>query len=834
MLQKLAFSELIRCLFGDKLVQFSAYAPNHFKATIGHFNSMFSGYLQQDSQEFLAFLLDSLHEDLNRIDKKPYVEKPSLPSTADLNDFRIVKKLADDTWKAHLLRNDSVITDLFVGLYKSTLECPECQNISITFDPYNDLTLPLPVKSMWHSHIKIFPLNAPPCILEVELPKSSSYEELKNYVATCAEIDPANLFGCEIFNNQFYTNYESPESNSKFLPLQELIAENDNVVFYELSINPNDIVVPVLNTKFEKESTRPTYFGIPFFLTLHENEVANPTLIRYKLQQMYFHLSGGFIPFPFTELDEYPNVVDLPLINEKYPGFDMTKYNDIVKYSVSKGSSSDNLFTIKIHDEGNKNHSTNNESQVCIPRGRINYHKALNMSTVLTPIVRDIYEYTSLEPKQDDVIMDDNSSNNEDSDHCNNTEETNNDEVEQSKNECTMLDTEQAEPEENHTDVTSDKDITPEENLEKEEKELPTIIDKNTIIICEWNEDGIQAAFTEDKVINWENMAILNNKELEEQRKKDLEEKNKEITLNDCLNLFSKPEILSLNDSWYCPTCKEHRQATKQIQLWNAPDVLLIHLKRFENQQSFSDKIDDVVQFPITDFDISEHLVYKDDPRGNVYDLIAVDNHYGGLGGGHYTAYAKNSTDGKWYYFDDSRVTETVAENSITGAAYLLFYLRRSCPESLKNSRLGEIVKQSRIEYDLAIKEIHEKQRVIYETNKTDDEEEEDLEDVTDEEIDADTTTKRSSSNGKEKEGVDLTRNDGSSGTRRSSDYSNESLEVGKMEIDDPITDETNAGRKKLRLIKKVYSTPSASLSPTTSTTSSDDTEDKTLEKDSV
>lgn len=36
--------------------------------------SQFSGYQQHDSQEFIAFLLDGLHEDLNRIKAKPYVE----------------------------------------------------------------------------------------------------------------------------------------------------------------------------------------------------------------------------------------------------------------------------------------------------------------------------------------------------------------------------------------------------------------------------------------------------------------------------------------------------------------------------------------------------------------------------------------------------------------------------------------------------------------------------------------------------------------------------------------------------------------------------------------
>ncbi|RVE73387.1 hypothetical protein OJAV_G00049010 [Oryzias javanicus] len=67
------------------------------------------------------------------------------------------------------------------------------------------------------------------------------------------------------------------------------------------------------------------------------------------------------------------------------------------------------------------------------------------------------------------------------------------------------------------------------------------------------------------------------------------------------------------------------------------------------------------------------------DPKASpyIYDLIAVSNHYGGMGGGHYTAYAKNKMDGKWYYFDDSSVSSATEDQIVTKAAYVLFYQRR-------------------------------------------------------------------------------------------------------------------------------------------------------------
>ena len=45
----------------------------YLQTQVGRFAPQFSGYQQQDSQELLAFLLDGLHEDLNRVKKKPYL-----------------------------------------------------------------------------------------------------------------------------------------------------------------------------------------------------------------------------------------------------------------------------------------------------------------------------------------------------------------------------------------------------------------------------------------------------------------------------------------------------------------------------------------------------------------------------------------------------------------------------------------------------------------------------------------------------------------------------------------------------------------------------------------
>ncbi|RKP28142.1 hypothetical protein SYNPS1DRAFT_11648 [Syncephalis pseudoplumigaleata] len=138
------------------------------------------------------------------------------------------------------------------------------------------------------------------------------------------------------------------------------------------------------------------------------------------------------------------------------------------------------------------------------------------------------------------------------------------------------------------------------------------------------------------------------------------------LTLARCLEEFTRAEQLSEDDSWYCPQCKEHRQATKKFDLWRLPDTLVVHLKRFGQSRGWRDKIDDLVEFPITGLDLSEWVIGEraDTASAPIYDLYAVSNHFGGLGGGHYTAYAKNIATDAWYDFDDSSVSP-VSESQV-------------------------------------------------------------------------------------------------------------------------------------------------------------------------
>lgn len=192
-----------------------------------------------------------------------------------------------------------------------------------------------------------------------------------------------------------------------------------------------------------------------------------------------------------------------------------------------------------------------------------------------------------------------------------------------------------------------------------------------------WNRDG-QKAYLDD--IN----NCKKHKYLEEYENQANHSTEQRANLFDCLKEYSKTEKLSQDNTWYCRKCKDHVQALKTIELQKTPPVLFINLKRFKSKSGsyFKDKLDDEVYFPLEDLDVSEFVINNLDgdgqPKESIkYELYAVSNHYGNLGFGHYTAYARNYITGKWYDFDDSSVDEVSPDKVISSAAYNLFYIRK-------------------------------------------------------------------------------------------------------------------------------------------------------------
>lgn len=141
---------LVELLF--KMVQKdgSFVTPTSFKRIIGQYSpgKQFAGFEQQDCIEFLTFILDSLHEDLNQALITDLVSKATileLSLTQEKARENLPIRLASTIeWERYLKLNFSVIVDFFQGQYLSQLKCLVCHTTSTTYNSFTILSLPIP------------------------------------------------------------------------------------------------------------------------------------------------------------------------------------------------------------------------------------------------------------------------------------------------------------------------------------------------------------------------------------------------------------------------------------------------------------------------------------------------------------------------------------------------------------------------------------------------------------------------------------------------------------------------------------------------------------------
>ena len=145
-------------------------------------------------------------------------------------------------------------------------------------------------------------------------------------------------------------------------------------------------------------------------------------------------------------------------------------------------------------------------------------------------------------------------------------------------------------------------------------------------------------------------------------------------TLDGCLDLFCETEYLTGDNQYFCSRCQQHVNATKKLDLWMLPPILIVHLKRFNYR---GDKIETPIRYPVTDWDLSGAVKSKSGLYP-LFDLYAISNHAGDLNGGHYTAFCKNRFDNQWYEMNDSQTRKLNVGSELQGnpKAYCLFYNR--------------------------------------------------------------------------------------------------------------------------------------------------------------
>uniref|UniRef100_A0A182NQT2 ubiquitinyl hydrolase 1 n=1 Tax=Anopheles dirus TaxID=7168 RepID=A0A182NQT2_9DIPT len=189
----LRYAELLRDVWTAST---RSIAPLKLRFCVNKHAPQFSGGGQHDSQELLDWLLDSLHEDLNRVMEKPYTELKDSDGRSDV-------VVATEAWSQHHARNQSIIVDLFYGQLKSKVTCQGCGRDSVRFDPFSLLSLPLPVENYTYCEVLVMLLDGSvPVKYGLRLNSETKYWDLKKHLSDLCGLEPEQMLICELSNSQ--------------------------------------------------------------------------------------------------------------------------------------------------------------------------------------------------------------------------------------------------------------------------------------------------------------------------------------------------------------------------------------------------------------------------------------------------------------------------------------------------------------------------------------------------------------------------------------------------------------------------------------------------------
>ncbi|KAL0417947.1 UNVERIFIED_CONTAM: Ubiquitin carboxyl-terminal hydrolase 5 [Sesamum radiatum] len=545
----LAFGDLLRKLWAPGR---APVAPRPFKAKLARFAPQFSGCSQHDSQELLAFLLDGLHEDLNRVKHKPYIKSRDADDRPD-------EEVADEYWANHIARNDSIIVDVCQGQYKSTLVCPVCNKVSVTFDPFMYLSLPLQPATTRSMTVTVFTCDgsALPEAYTITVPKQGRCRDLIQALSNSCSLEVnEKLLLAEIRGHLIYRFLEDP------LISLSSIKDDDHLTAYKIpKVLKNTKFLQLIHRREEQGTgnAQSTLGWKPYGTPLVSPISCDDTITRSDIQLIVHTMLS-------------------PMLRTKNCGA-VTSSNASVTASDQSHADSD-VTNARKGDGGNS-------------------------------------KLTSLEklPLQ---LVDEN-------------------------NACIDL------------TVGDDKVV----KLSSSSMSILVFVDWSQKLLGSYDTSHIENL---PEVCKYGHVSK--------------KARNEPLSLYTCLEAFLREEPLVPEDMWYCPQCKERRQASKKLDLWRLPEVLVIHLKRFSYSRSMKHKLDTFVNFPIHDFDLTNYVANKNSTRRQIYELYALINHYGGMGSGHYTAHIKLLDENRWYNFDDSHISPINEEEVKSAAAYVLFYRR--------------------------------------------------------------------------------------------------------------------------------------------------------------
>ena len=254
----------------------------------------------------LTFLLDGLHEDLNKISLKPYKEIEEKGEEED--DLSAAERF----WDLHLQRNDSVVVDLFHGQYRSTITCPECHRVSITYDPYT--TVPVPIPKLKKVDVYFIPqFNIKKTIkLSIFISEDALFFDIAHYINSNLG-EKIGKFRCMIVSNN---------ELAKMVKASDNIIESTNTGFiFCCEVDPKllrsdyfNFVVHIKDGKKAEYKSYPRIFSVTTQMTVRDLRVAIYGFMR------------RFIDLPKSLIEVFQNKYECLL--EKLPKYNLESYDE--------------------------------------------------------------------------------------------------------------------------------------------------------------------------------------------------------------------------------------------------------------------------------------------------------------------------------------------------------------------------------------------------------------------------------------------------------------------------------------------------------------------------
>ena len=558
--------------------------PSNVKSTVAKKVRKFSGFNQQDSNEFMTEFLSILSEDLNKANKKDYKEIKEKQDNE--NDLQCASRF----WKMHFERNDSIITDLFSGLLKSTVNCSNCGYNNITFDPFNTLTLAIPdsikyfikVKKLYDD-IEFFYIPKY-CIknnlrIRLRVKKDCPLKEIKEELK--------NLKSYNYNINKLKFIQVSDGKLIRFIDDNESKKENDFVFGFddESKDGENNKIIPLYMKKVRNSS-----FPRLLFLDENMNFGDLKRKIYYFARNYFNNLFNNEEKTDDSELDK-----------------EIKKYKEIKKDEAYDENKLFELF-IKEYEE------------------IFNIDEKNNKKEEIENFLNDFPYEINIKKKFDD------------------------------ENDLILF------------DGKNNFDNLKEFNISKDEDLITTLLSK-----LEGNE-----CYYLFLVLKQDSKYIIKSAKLDscETFEGPNFGKKDKLNLDNLLEFFCSDENLEKGNEWYCNNCKKKVTVTKKFSIFFVPRILIICLNRFSREGSYYEKNGEFIDFPVNDLDMGKY-VSGPDKAYSKYDLFAVSQHFGGTGGGHYTAVCKN-IDGNWYDYNDSSCSKISANEVVTPSAYVLFYRKKN------------------------------------------------------------------------------------------------------------------------------------------------------------